>query len=142
MNRIVALATLVTAAAALSGCVAEEGYYDQGGSYGYRGAPYAYPGPSYAPPSYWAPSYRGDGYRGDGYRGDGYRGDGYRGEGRRGQAYREPPQFRGNERGNTSRDPGAIFRAPPPVARSAPPAPRGVPGQGGREQPRVEQGAD
>jgi len=142
MNRIAALATLATALVTLSGCAAEEGFFDQGPSYGYRGAPYAYPGPSYSPPSFWGPSFGGGGYRGDGYRGGGYRGDGYRGDGYRGQAYREPPQFRGNERGNNSRDPGTIFRAPPPVVRSAPPESRGVPVQGGRDHTRTEQASD
>jgi len=127
MNRIAALATLATALVTLSGCAAEEGFFDQGPSYGYRGAPYAYPGPSYSPPSFWGPSFGGGGYRGDGYRG---------------QAYREPPQFRGNERGNNSRDPGTIFRAPPPVVRSAPPESRGVPVQGGRDHTRTEQASD
>ena len=139
MNRRVTLATLAGLLVALSGCVAEEGYYDQG--YGYRGAPQAYRGPNYyAPAPFWGPAW------GPSYRGDGYRGDGYRGDERHGPAFREQQPSRGAERGGSGHDPGRNAQPQqqqrPQPSGAAPQGQRGGGPMGPREQNRKEQGAN
>ena len=120
MRRVLGLAVLVLVA----GC-ADLGGYDDGSQYGYGGgyrpAP-SYWGSGYAPAPHWG----GQGYGGRGYGGQGYGGRGY--EGQRQQGFR----------------PDARPAAPPFRGPQVQAGPRGpmVPGMGGREPNRVEQGAD
>lgn len=127
MRRVLGLAVLVLAA----GC-ADIGGYDDGAQYGYGGgyrpAP-SYWGSGYAPAP--APYWGGQGYGGQSYGGQSYGGRGYGGRGYEGQ---RQPAYR----------PEARPAAPPFRAPQAQQAPRGpmVPGRGGREPRREEQGAD